>query len=201
MPSQVSQPSVPASPKPIARMSVAKLCQKFNEKGDSVADMNNLKCGKCAKLSFVRCAECVADMKSIVRCGEARHPIKWSKMKMIHPKGAKVREQTAKMTTKFSEEVYQGEILKNVNLSSPSQHKNILHTPFQDTTFAGEVGRGKTGMGEIFTPTKRKLLEEKPVSKLLPVFDSTRVLPVPSPRGDYCGESPAKRSRLCTPGQ
>ena len=45
------------------------------------------------------------------------------------------------------------------------------------------------------TPTKRKLLLEKQVTKLVPVFDSIVKLPVGSPGGGI-SESPAKRRKL-----
>ena len=55
----------------------------------------------------------------------------------------------------------------------------------------GKVGRGKNE----HTPTKRKLLLEKQVTKLVPVFDSIVKLPVGSP-GYGNSESPAKRQKL-----
>ena len=56
---------------------------------------------------------------------------------------------------------------------------------------------GKGGQGEIklITPTKRKLLQQKPVSKLARVFDNYREISdiLPGESGQL--ESPAKRSK------
>ena len=84
-------------------------------------------------------------------------------------------------------------------LLSPSTSTSRLKKHFisnfksnlSNSDFVGKVGRGKNE----HTPTKRKLLLEKQVTKLVPVFDSKIKLPVGSP-GDGKSESPAKRRKL-----
>ena len=49
------------------------------------------------------------------------------------------------------------------------------------------------GKSEISTPTKLKLLENKPVTKLFPVFDNPDILPVFSPGVGDSGSKTKKR--------
>ena len=72
------------------------------------------------------------------------------------------------------------------NFNFKAQGSNLPHNDF-----VGKEGRGKNE----HTPTKRKLLLEKQVTKLVPVFDSSVKLPVGSP-GDGGSESPAKKRKL-----
>ena len=67
----------------------------------------------------------------------------------------------------------------------------ISNSNLSNNDFVGNVGRGKNE----HTPTKRKLLQEKQVTKLVPVFNNRMILPVGSPGGGK-SESPAKRRRL-----
>ena len=75
------------------------------------------------------------------------------------------------------------------------KNKNITNSSNISTYNVGKEGRGINSSLNI-TPVKRKLLSNKQVSKLVPIFDNTRVLPVALPSESRNNESPAKRRKV-----
>ena len=73
--------------------------------------------------------------------------------------------------------------------------KNIANSSNISTYYVGKEGCGINPLLNI-TPVKRKLLSNKQVSKLVPIFDNTRVLPVALPSESRNEESPAKRRKV-----
>ena len=91
------------------------------------------------------------------------------------------------------------EVLSKSKLSSSKESTQRLRKYFsQSNNFSHSSFVGKEGQGgsKTLTPTKRKLLQQQQVTKLVQVFDNYREKPDfrPGESGIIC--SPAKRSRL-----
>ena len=81
-------------------------------------------------------------------------------------------------------------IARLTSLRSNSTIKNFNET----TTFAGNMGREENN----FTPTKRKLLETRPVHNLVSMFELPDLLSDEFSHTGLvgCSESPAKRQKI-----
>ena len=199
------------------KMSVAELCGKFN-------DVKKNECVKCARLSSVRCADCLKNEKcgdkNIVDIGEMRtRRVRWTKptfktqteggrVVKLNVKGStegKVQVQTEGQedilsssfsvpitTSKFESKM----INTDIHSSIPSKQNMKSSNNSKISTYnVGKEGRGLNSALNI-TPVKRKLISNKQVSKLVPIFDNTRVLSVALPSESRIDESPAKRRKV-----
>ena len=136
----------------------------------SVAEL----CGKFGEVRQDECKKC-ARLKS-VRCGDCARKLKY---------GGDIT------VMKNSAEQSLLPIKKNKNTS------NISNCDLNNTYFVGKEGSGKyININSCQTLVKRKLLINKQVSKLVHVFDNTRVLPAVSPGECVTEESPAKKRKL-----
>ena len=100
------------------------------------------------------------------------------------------------VTTDVQDENKEGDIFqKNFAVqSSPTlRREQLSKSEVRNTYFVGKEGHGKSNN---LTPTKRKLIRSKQVSKLVPVFNNTSALPVYSPGVFGISESPAKKQKL-----
>ena len=95
---------------------------------------------------------------------------------------------TSKFKSKMINSDIQSSIPSKKNMKS-ANNSNI------STYNVGKEGRGINSSLNI-TPVKRKLLSNKQVSKLVPIFDNTRVLPVALPSESRNNESPTKRRKV-----
>ena len=90
------------------------------------------------------------------------------------------------------------EVLSKSKLSSSKESTQRLRKYFSQSNFSHSsfVGKGGQGGSKTLTPTKRKLLQQKQVTKLVQVFDNYREKSDfrPGESGIIC--SPAKRSIL-----
>ena len=160
------------------------------------------KCEKCAKLRSVRCAECLQRSKcddGVV--GKLRNQFQQFQDRTKQPSTLSFKSQVKggtsgenKKESAFSK--VGSNCQKNVaellsSSTSTSRLKKHFISNLSNNDFMGKVGRGKNE----HTPTKRKLLLEKQVTKLVTVFDSKIKLPVGLP-GDGKSESPAKKRKL-----
>ena len=194
------------------KVSVAELREKFKS-----SDMRKDECERCAKLIRVKCAECMKNLKcdSFVRTQRER----WTKPSSFSTQtegGSRGRIVKAKVKGSTEET----SIISNSNLNSNENSKsrpdriNFAEHPLKKLNiskiissntniaynFVGQEGSEKNNHSETnsnlnITPIKRKLLIAKQVSKLVPVFDCTNVLPVDLPR-ESNQESPAKRRKV-----
>ena len=178
-----------------ARVSVAELCGKFD-------DVWKNGCLKCSKLRSVRCVDCIKKIKYGDDNGgpsDVRTQFrKWSKPSYFtHTKGGNKWSQQFEVTTDVHNENKEGDIFqKNFAVqSSPTLRRDeqITKPEVRNTYFVGKEGHGKSNN---LTPTKRKLIRSKQVSKLVPVFNNTSALPVYSPGVFGISESPAKKQKL-----
>ena len=124
---------------------------------------------------------------------------KWSKPSdFTHTKGGnKWNQLKFEVTTDVQEESKEGDIFKKnfavQSLPTLRRDEQLSKSKVRNTYFVGKEGRGKIKKINNLTPTKRKLISSKQVSKLVPVFDSTSVRPVYSPELFGISESPAKK--------
>ena len=126
---------------------------------------------------------------------------KWTKPSdFIHTEGGNKWNQhklKSEVTTDVQEEIKEGDIFKKnfAVQSSPTlkRDEHLSKSKVRNTYFVGKEGRG---IINNLTPMKRKLISSKQVSKLVPVFDSTSVLPEYSPGVCGISESPAKKQKL-----
>ena len=102
-------------------------------------------CVKCAKLKSVRCADCVRRDKSDVSVV----------MRRVSQFQDGIMASSVQAVSKK----------KNIQTYIPSENIHIHPNNY----FVGKVGREENTNN--LTPTKRKLILEKQVSKLVPVFD------------------------------
>ena len=123
-------------------------------------------CKMCARLKSVRCGECVRKLK--------------------YGGDVTARKNSAERSSLPIKKV----------ITIPNNSK-ISNYELRNTYFVGKEGSGKKKhMNSNLTPVKRKLLDNKQVSKLVHVFDNTRVLPAVSPGESVTEESPAKKRKL-----
>ena len=177
---------------------MAELCGKFD-------DVWQNGCVNCSKLRSVRCVDCVKKMKyGDVNGGpsDVRTRFrKWTKPSdFTHTKGGnKWNQLKFEVTTDVQEEIKinEGDIFKKnfAVQSSPTlkRDEHLSKSKVRNTYFVGKEGRGKINN---LTPMKRKLISNKQVLKLVPVFDSTSVLPEYSPGVCGISESTAKKKKL-----
>ena len=174
-----------SEPKPTVkpRVSVAELCGQFDVRSS---------CGKCSKLKYVRCGECVSK-QSLKRSAQISLT-----SSNTHTKGD--NGQNVPKFISFFQNNHNKKTLDEVPSSSKFNMKsdNVSSSKTKNSHNVGKVGRVRNFENfENFniTPTKRKLLSEKQVTKLVPRFDSTAVLPGSVGGGDN-SESPAKKTRF-----
>ena len=108
-------------------------------------EMKSKLCVKCAKLKSVRCADCVRRNKSDVSVV----------MRRVSQFQDGIMASSVQAVSKK----------KNIQTYIPSENIHIHPNNY----FVGKVGREENTNN--LTPTKRKLILEKQVSKLVPVFD------------------------------
>ena len=171
-----------------ARMSVAQLCQAISKKSEDMRSMEPKpkpqlpisvsssdvrgECTKCDKLKYVRCGNCVMfkKAKNDSECGTSQktpRSTKWSKPSFMKNKLEGDNSTNGGRGTTFSK-VGSKKIAGLSSLPIQSDTNIYFSTPF-----AGNVGRGENSN---HTPTKRKLLETRPVHNLCLLYTS------PSPR-------------------
>ena len=112
----------------------------------------------------------------------------------LNKKGGEIKKESKFNKFNFSKVVSKknAAALFSPSTSTSRLKKHLIsNSNLSNNDFVGNVGRGKNEN----TPTKRKLLQEKQVAKLVPVFNNRMILPVGSPGGGK-SESPAKRRRL-----
>lgn len=182
--------------------------------------MRKNECVKCARLKSVRCAECLKKQKcggNIVDNGEIRtRHVRWTKPTFTtQTEGGRVVKLKVKGSTEGNSQV-QPEGQEDVSFSLPNsnskfnskminsavqssiplkKNQNIENSSNISTYNVGKEGRGINSTLNI-TPVKRKLLFNKQVSKLVPIFDNTPVLSVALPSESRNDESPAKRRKV-----
>ena len=138
----------------------------------------NLACVDCVKLRKSESSE--AGVKNILQFP------KWYKPSVsTQVKGGDICKEGKETTSLVTRE-------QNVAVrDSPSfVRKSVRIQTEAITNFGGKAGCGKS---EISTPTKLKLLENKPVTKLVPVFDNPNILPAFSPGVGDPGSKTKKR--------
>mgnify|MGYP007022724417 CR=1 FL=1 len=167
------------------RKSVAELSSRYDGVGQ---------CGKCSRLRSVRCGECTLKMKS-ANSGESvvrqfpKQSVTLTTSNTHHKGGRSGTSSTISEVTAISKTKKMVDVL-----SSPSNISPTISSKFGKLYFAGKEGRGINHIINA-TPTKRKLLIEKQVSKLVPVFESS-TLPGSLSRETGESESPAKKLKL-----
>ena len=165
--------------------------------------MRKDECGKCAKLIRVKCAECIKKMKcgdnSFVRTQRERwtKPSSFSTQaeggtrgRMVKAKVKGSTEGNTKIHVKgqSEESKYKSNLIseKKNFAEQPLMTPNISNIISRNTSisnnFVGQEGGGKNNIpkpksNSNVTPIKRKLLATKQVSKLVPMFNCTHVLP------------------------
>ena len=139
------------------------------------------KCEKCAKLKSVRCAECVRRAKSDGSVIKNMRQVLQFQDGTIQPStpfvNTQVKGRENAKESKFNFNKEGSNKKKNVTASicpTVSKFKNIQtyissNNLSPNNYFVGKVGREENSNN--LTPTKRKLILEKQVSKLVPVFD------------------------------
>ena len=182
-----------------AKSNVARICKRFCDED------KNIGCKKCAKLSVVKCGECVRnakmEMNVLVRCGQS---CRWTKSDGgIQLKcGSKGQPSFNQISTTHQG----GNIIKNKNIVAETSPSNQTRKPkvkhFKNTHSEGKGGRGENGDVGVckMTPIKRKLLTQNIVQKMVPVFDNQHKLPGTNLTGGGGDYSPAKKRRLALPG-
>ena len=123
--------------------------------------------------------------------------MRWTKSTLFAQTEGGIRRNLHNHKEKVSTDVQEGEsIRKNFAEQSSlpfTKTENNSNCELRNTNFMGKEGCGKT---VNLTPVKRKLIINKQVSKLVPVFDNTHVLSVSTPGACETEESPAKKRKL-----
>ena len=147
----------------------------------------------CVQMSCV-CGEYDAKPKCGVRCTVEE----LSGGVMLNPSFSMLVKARGANHNADSEPRLRTEVLSKSKLSSTKKSTQRLREYFSQSNFTHSsfVGKGGQGGSKIITPTKRKLLQQKQVTKLVQVFDNCQEESVSRPGESGLAYSPAKRSRL-----